>query len=114
MPGISVNLLDLDGFTEIDLDSSSFSPSVEEKICRGLVVFGRKPPVVQRCEVTAILVPFALKDRKLRVLGCVAPARRGNVLKPKGARAIFVPLCNDFYLRPRRQTQKEGGHAGHH
>src|SRR5438046_7672251 len=102
MPGITVDLLDLNGVAQVHENSAAFRPSIKEKIFRWLVLLAGQLAVVQLFNPAAILIGVAGNDSELHVCRCVASGRWRDIFEPKAWPGFVVSLSlnNDFDFRP--------------
>jgi len=107
MPGVRVDLPDVDDAAEVHLNPTAGSASVEKEIFARLVTFVGQFAIVEFGQAAAVGIGFAIHNGKFRLPGRIAGGRRRNVDEFEARRGVVIIVVadGDLDFRP-------GGEAG--
>ena len=96
MPGVAVDLLDVDGVAEVHADPAAVASGGEEKVLVGLVRLGGELAVVELSEAAAVFVRGAVDDGELRLGARIGLRRGGGPLEfERGTGVLGVVMVDD-------------------
>ena len=109
MPGIAVDLLNLNRAAQIDEQPSALGPGVEEKILLRLIFLGRKFAIMKFLQIASVFIPLTVNHRKLCFGSRIGFGRRWDVLKFESVRGafVFVVINDHLDLAERAKPKKE-------
>src|SRR5207253_4643119 len=78
MPGISIDLSDLNHASQVHSETSAGSAGLEKEVCGGLIFFGWQKPISERSQVRAVGIDRSGQQRQLRFRAGVIFGRRSQ------------------------------------
>jgi hypothetical protein len=111
MPGVGVDLGDVDGVGEVHEKATAIGVYVEEEILAGFIGIGGHPAIVELAEVTAGGIPFTINNADVRMSCGIAAGRSGDILELEARGGLFIVIMVDEgfnFAESRRARSQEG------
>ena len=104
MPGVGVDLPNLDSGAEVHQEPSAVTVCFEEEILRRLIFLGWEPTVVQHRRTASVGVLLTIHNHELRLRGRIASCWRGTFANLNPAAAVSLSLCATTTLTSAREA----------